>query len=82
LSLTTESLAAWEAAERSKMEWEEFDKQCDDADFGLVQFYGCKHKLPIKFVIRGENGDHDIAGIHRECDTVVFDLGHKLDETS
>lgn len=37
-------------------------------------------KEPLaKVVIRTETGDHELAAIHREGDTLVFDLGARVD---
>lgn len=31
-------------------------------------------------VIRGTDGDHAVAAVHRDGEVLVFDLGHKLTE--
>lgn len=52
------------------------------------QFYECGVHILLSSVgpplthcvIRGTDGDHGLAAVHREGEVLVFDLGHKLTE--
>jgi len=48
---------------------------------GVLMLDACFGKPALeKVVIRCEDGDYELAAIHREGKVLVFDLGQKVDE--
>ena len=61
-----------------QMEWEQFESQMADADVLVTRLYGRAGRLPERVVIRGLDGDHEIAAVHRDGDVLVLDMGQPL----
>ena len=48
-----------------------------DCSIGIVEMSTSQPALE-KVVIRGEDGDYELAAIHREGNVLIFDLGQKV----
>lgn len=51
-----------------------------ECGIGIVD-QSMSHPALERVVIRTETGDHELAAIHREGDTLIFDLGQPAKET-
>ena len=58
-------------------DWEQFEQQMRDADVLVTRLYGSKSKLAKRVVVRTDQGDFEIAAVHKseDGDTLILDMG-------
>ena len=58
------------------LSWDEFTDQLAECNIGVIAAV----MFEVQVVIRGPDGDYGLVAVHRDGDTLIFDLGRKLED--